>query len=286
MPFSLSLSGGGCRGAAHVGVLSALCEARLLPCAVSGTSAGAIVAGLYACGRTPKDLIELCRRLSQDGERLLDFNLLGVIMAVGQLAMRKPVTLSGLLKGERLKSLLRELTDGCALSQVPLPLCIASVDLTTGETVAFSQRKPIHTLPDVRWEHSAKLYDAIYASCCVPVIFTPPAPAKGVLVDGGVADNLPVNLLLACDAPNIIAVDISENYAPVDGEGIFEIASHSLSVMSRRLRDCTVRGERLLIRPKLPENAGLFTFSLMEACIESGYNATRELTDLIRVLAK
>lgn len=282
MPFSLSLSGGGCRGAAHIGVLTALCEAGLFPCAVSGTSAGAIVAGLYACGRTPKELSDLCRELARNGERLLDFNLFGIIMAVGQLAARKPVSLSGLLKGERLKTLLRQMTDGCFLSQVPLPLCIASVDLTTGEMVSYSQRKPIHTLPHVRWESDIRLSEAIYASCCVPVIFTPPKPVKGVMVDGGVADNLPVNLLLACDAPNIIAVDISENYAPVDGEGIFEIASHSLSVMSRRLRDCSVRGERLLIRPKLPENAGLFTFSLMESCIEAGYNATKELIELIQ----
>lgn len=286
MPFSLSLSGGGCRGAAHVGVLTALCEAGLSPCAVSGTSAGAIVAGLYACGRTPKELVNICHEIEHKGERLIDFNLLGVMAAVGQLALRRPVTLSGLLKGEQLKALLLRLTDGCTLSQVPLPLCIASVDLSSGETVAFSQRTPLHPLSGVRWESNARLCDAIYASCCVPVVFTPPMPSNGLLVDGGVADNLPVDLLLACDAPNIIAVDISENYAPVNGEGIFEIASHSLSVMSRRLSDCTVRGERLLIRPKLPEDAGLFTFSLMGECIEAGYAAAKELTDLIHILAK
>ncbi len=286
MSFSLALSGGGCRGAAHVGVLSALQEANLKPCAVSGSSAGAIVAGLYAYGYTPEQLVKICRELERNGERLIDFNILGIAAAVGQMARRRPITLSGLLKGERLRSLLRQLTKECALSQVPLPVCIASVDLSTGETIAFSQRKPIHALSNVRWEQDVLLYEAIYASCCVPVIFTPPTAMNGVLVDGGVTDNLPVNLLLACDAPNIIAVDISENYAPVDGEGIFEIASHSLSVMSRRLRDCTVRGERLLIRPKLPDEAGLFTFSLMSDCIQAGYTATRELTDLIHALAK
>lgn len=286
MPFSLSFSGGGCRGAAHVGVLTALCEADLFPCAISGTSAGAIVAGLYACGRTPNELKSICRELERNGDRLIDFNLLGIIGAMRQLALRRPVTLSGLLKGDRLKALLLHHTDGCSLSQVSLPLCIASVDLSSGETVSFSQRTPIHKLQGVRWESDIRLYNAIYASCCVPVVFTPPKPINGLLVDGGVSDNLPIDLLLACDAPNIIAVDISENYAPVNGEGIFEIASHSISVMSRKLRDCTTRGERLLIRPKLPENAGLFTFSLMEECIQAGYDATKELIDLIRVLSK
>ncbi len=286
MSFSLALSGGGCRGAAHVGILSALQEANLTPCIVSGSSAGAIVAGLYAYGYTPEQLIKICHELERNGEKLIDFNVLGMAVAVSQLARRRPITLSGLLKGERLRALLRQLTKGCLLSQVPLPLCITSVDLSSGETVAFSQRKPIHPLSNVRWEHDALLYEAIYASCCVPVIFTPPRAMNGVLVDGGVTENLPVNLLLACDAPNIIAVDISENYAPVNGEGIFEIASHSLSAMSRRLRDCTVRGERLLIRPKLPEDAGLFTFSLMSDCIEAGYTAARELTGLIDALAR
>lgn len=286
MPFSLAFSGGGCRGAAHVGVLAALWEANLKPCAISGSSAGAIVAGLYAYGYTPEQLIKICRELERSGEKLIDFNILGMALAIGQLARRRPITLSGLLKGERLRTLLRQLTMGYALSQVPLPVCITSVDLSTGETVAFSQRKPIHPLTNVRWEHDVPLHEAIYSSCCVPVIFTPPTTIGGVLVDGGVTDNLPVNLLLACDAPNIIAVDISENYAPVDGEGIFEIASHSLSAMSRRLRDCTVGGERLLIRPKLPEDAGLFTFSLMSDCIKAGYSATKELVDLIHALAQ
>ncbi|HWP50268.1 MAG TPA: patatin-like phospholipase family protein [Clostridia bacterium] len=285
MSFSLALSGGGCRGAAHVGVLAALQDAKLTPCAISGSSAGAIVAGLYAYGYTPEQLAKICRELERNGEKLIDFNVFGIAAAVSQLARRRPITLSGLLKGDRLRALLKQLTKGCPMSQVSLPLCITSVDLSSGETVAFSQRKPIHALTNVRWEHDVQLYEAIYASCCVPVIFTPPISMNGVLVDGGVTDNLPVNLLLACDAPNIIAVDISENYA-LDGEGIFEIAWHSLSAMSRRLRDCTVRGERLLIRPKLPEDAGLFTFSLMSDCIQAGYTATKELTDLIHVLSK
>ncbi|MEG2204547.1 MAG: patatin, partial [Oscillospiraceae bacterium] len=73
-------------------------------------------------------------------------------------------------------------------------------------------------------------------------------------------------------------------YASPLGDSLFEIASHSLTVMSARLKDCVVRGERLLIRPALPDDAGLFTFGLMEECVDAGYRAAKELIPIIRAL--
>lgn len=285
MPFSLALSGGGCRGAAHIGILLALHEAKLCPSHIAGTSAGAIAAGLYACGRTPEQLFSLCRELQKNGERLIDINLLGIAAAGLQLALRKNITLSGMIKGERLRRLLKRQTGGCALSSVSLPLCIAAVDLLSGETVAYSQKRPLNTLSNTRWEHEGALCDAIYSSCCVPVIFSP-LKGQSIMVDGGVADNLPVDLLHAVGAQNIIAVDISQSYVPAANSSLFETASCSLAVMSKRLSDCYVRGERLLIKPKLPENAGLFSFGLMEECVQAGYAAAKELIPLISALAE
>jgi NTE family protein len=128
--------------------------------------------------------------------------------------------------------------------------------------------------------------DAMGASSAVPAVFAPMRlPEAGCLVDGGVANILPVDLLLAYGERNVVAIDIGEPYSPPMCQSLFEIASHSLSVMSDHLKECTTRGERLLIRPKLPDEAGLFTFDLMEECLEAGYRAARELIDVIRALA-
>lgn len=283
MAFSLALSGGGCRGAAHIGVLLALEQAGLSPTALSGTSAGSIVAGLYAYGYSAQDMEKIALGLSP---RLVDPDLFGILRGVGQLVSGRQVTVSGLLRGERLHRWLTGLTGGMPIQSVRLPLCIASVDLTTGETVAFCDRPLRYPLSHTRSETDLPLADAITASCSVPVVFAPRRMNGGLFVDGGVTDNLPVDLLLArgfVHSP-VVAIDVSSEYAPIEGESLFEVASHSFSAMSRRLRDCTVRGEQLLCRPKLPNEAGLFTFDQIEACIEAGHQAAQELVGLIRAL--
>lgn len=285
MPFSLSFSGGGCRGAAHIGVLLALHEAALYPCAVSGTSAGAIAAGFYAAGYSAEALLLLCQKLKKNGEKLIDVDILGILKFAKNIALRQSIGISGLLKGEKFRKMLAQLLGELKISDIPLPLCIAAVDLSTGETVSFSQKRPHSPLKSTRWQSDILLRDAIYSSCCLPTVFTPQKLfADSLIVDGGVADNLPVDLLHAISAPNIIAVDISQDYTPICSDNLFEIAHHSLSVMSNRLEECYVRGERLLIKPKLPEKAGVFTFSLIEDCIEAGYAAAKELIPIIRVL--
>ncbi len=285
MAFSRALSGGGCRGAAHIGVLLALEEAGLSPAALSGASAGAIIAGLYAYGYNGRDLETIALGLTP---RLVDPDLFGIVRAVGQLVSGRTVTLSGLLRGERLHRWLTGLTGGMSIGTVRLPLSIAAVDLTSGETVAFCDRPLRHPLNNTRCATDLPLADAIAASCCVPVVFAPRKIGGGLFVDGGVTDNLPVDLLLARNLSRcpVVAIDLSSGYAPIEGESLFEVASHSLSAMSRRLRDCTVRGEQLLCRPRLPKEAGLFTFDRIGDCIEAGYRAAKELIPLIQVLQR
>lgn len=96
MAFSLALSGGGCRGAAHIGVLMALEEAGLRPPRFRARARGAIVAGLFAYGYAAKDLEQIAASLTP---RLVDPDLFGILRAVGQLAGGRRVTLSGLLRG-------------------------------------------------------------------------------------------------------------------------------------------------------------------------------------------
>jgi NTE family protein len=286
MSFGLALSGGGSRGAAHVGVLMALEEGGLTPSCVSGASAGALVAGLYACGRSPQELQEMVKRLSTSGGRLLDVDILGIVRATGELLTGMPVTLPGLLRGRRLLRFLERQTRRRRLDEVVLPLFIPAVDLTGGETVAYyGAPRPPRSLRGVRWESDGTVADAILASCSVPAVFSPVRRDAMRLVDGGVTNILPVDLLLAFGERTVIAIDLAEDYASPLGDSLFEVASHSLTIMSSRLRECTVQGERLRIRPKLPPEAGLFTFDLMERCVEAGYLAARELLPLIAELA-
>lgn len=285
MKFGLALSGGGSRGAAHVGVLMALEEGGLAPSCISGASAGAFVAGLYACENSPQDLRAMVKRLSTGGGLLLDVDISGILRATGELLTGMPVTLPGLLRGKRLLRYLERHTAHRQMREAALPLFIPAVDLTKGETVAYySVARAPRALRGVRWESEMPIAEAIMASCSVPAVFAPVRSGEQRLVDGGVTNILPVDLLLAYGMRTVIAIDLAEDYASPLGDSLFEVASHSFTIMSSRLRECMVQGERLLIRPKLPPEAGLFTFGLMEQCVEAGYHAVMELLPLIREL--
>ena len=96
MSFGIALSGGGCKGAAHVGVLLALEENNMFPSSIAGASAGSIISGMYASGMTPKAMKELVIELSKTGYRLIDADFIGIIKTVEQFFSHRSITLSGL----------------------------------------------------------------------------------------------------------------------------------------------------------------------------------------------
>lgn len=283
MSFGIAFSGGGSRGAAHVGVLCALAEAGLFPRSVAGTSAGSIVAGLYGLGMSTDELKALVEDLTVYGFELIDADYLGLLKAVRQFICRKPVTFSGLIKGKRLENYLFYQTDGKRIDQVKIRTVIPAVDLRSGETIAYTNDlSNVKPLENVFWKTGVRLSFAMRASCAVPAIFQPKSADEMCLVDGGVTDLLPVNLLIAAGEENVLAVDLSRAYHGADCDHIMEIASHSLSVMSRRLSEYASVGEKLLLNPSLPKSAELLTFGEMKVCMEAGYEATTVMLPQIR----
>lgn len=283
--YGIALGGGGTRGAAHVGVLLALQEEGLLPRSMAGTSAGAIVAGFYAAGIEPPALKQMIHYLVRNGKTLMDIDYAGIIKGICQLLTGKDVTLTGLMKGQKLYEYIAHYTKDKAMREVRLPVVIPAVDMRSARTVAYTNLaagKPAVT--DVIWRDDVTLAQACCASASVPIAFRPRNIGRQILVDGGLTDNLPVSLLAASGEQNILAVDISESYEPPEQENIFEIATHSLSIMGRRLRQCASTGERLLLKPKLPDNAKFLDFSHMLVCMQAGYEAVKHMAPVLRQL--
>lgn len=285
MEYAIALAGGGARGAAHVGVLLALEEAGLRPKALAGTSAGAVVAGLYACGLSAERLRQLVEDIAKGRICLVDPAFLGILRAAFQLLSRRPVTLPGLIKGERLERLLRRETGGMALRDVKRRLIIPAVDLRTGSTVAYTNTLAgLRPLAHVNWRADGPVCEAVRASAAFPAVFFPVQREALCLTDGGAADNLPVDLLLAAGERRVLAVDVAEAYHPPEHDNLIEIASHALTIMSTRLKEHMTTGERFLLHPTLPEEAGLLTFREMPACMEAGYESAKRQLPVLRAL--
>jgi NTE family protein len=283
MAFGIALSGGGTRGAAHVGVLCALEEAGMMPRSISGTSAGSIVAGLYALGFSCRELRGIVADLSKNGVKVIDADYWGLLKSLFQFFTHEPITFSGLIKGDKLEKYLCKLTKGKSIRDVKMKTIITAVDLSRGQTIAYiNSLERVKPIDSVLWKTDIKLCTAMRASCAVPAVFQPKKINKLCLVDGGVTDVLPVDLLIAAGEDNVLAVDLAKEYHDPGCDNIIEISSHSLTVMSRRLSELVASGEKLTINPTLPKNAGLLTFKYMNRCMDAGYEATKALMPTIK----
>ena len=158
MRIGLALSGGGARGIAHIGVIKAMEELGVKPDVISGTSAGSIVAALYANGMKPDDIFDVASHLSI-------FKSVKIAWAW-----------SGLLKMEGLRSLLTKHIPENTFESLKTPLTVAATEIRLGE---------------IRYFSSGELAPAIISSCSIPGVFDPVHFNDRLYVDGGLLDNLP-----------------------------------------------------------------------------------------------
>jgi len=174
---ALVLGAGGARGFAQIGVIEAL-EARGLDVvAVSGSSSGALVGGIYAAGKLAEFREQLLRMDRNHFLRLLDPGL----------------GLAGLLRGERLVAAMREVVGDPPIESLPLLFTAVAVDLQRQRVV---------------WLRSGPLWDALRASFAIPGIFTPHEVDGRLLVDGGLLAPLPITATRLSGAHRLVAVDM------------------------------------------------------------------------------
>jgi NTE family protein len=198
LKWALVLSGGGAKGLAHVGVLKVLSDMGVPePSLVVGTSMGSIVGGLYACGMTADELLRFTSEEFDIFQHLESFTFkmngpVGKVLQTGQM-IGNLVTKSGVDSGAQLLELFEKLTAGKTFAETRLPFRCNAVDLATGEEVVFD---------------SGPVAFAMRASMSFPGFFEPLFDGGRCLVDGGLADNMPVAIARKLGFKHILAVDV------------------------------------------------------------------------------
>jgi len=197
--WTLVLSGGGARGLAHIGVIKGLEDAGYpKPSMVIGTSMGAIIGGCYACGMTPENLIDFAVNRFNISDYLDSFTFringpMGKIFQTGQV-LGSLATRPGIDPGQRILELFENLTGGKNFSDTEIPFRCNAIDLLSGQEIVFQ---------------SGSVAKAIRASMSFPVFFEPFFYKKMLLVDGGLCNNLPVNIALREGSEKILAVNVN-----------------------------------------------------------------------------
>lgn len=238
----VALSGGGAKGFAHLGVFRLLDECGLKPDIISGTSAGALAGVLYADGYTSDEIRELFK-----GKEFSEF---------ARIQMPK----AGLFDMCRMKTFLNKHLRAKKIENLKIPLVIVATDLDNGISHEFRQ---------------GPITEAVMASCCVPIIFSPIEIGGVHYVDGGLFRNFPVsNIRKECK--KVIGVNASPLIPQKYKQTLFYIAERSYHYMFRAntLEDRTLCD--LLIEPKSVGEYKMFDLENVDQIVQLGYDTAVE----------
>lgn len=216
---ALVLGAGSARGLAHIGVLQILLENRIPFDLIVGSSMGAMVGAIYACGA---DVYMLDKMVENMNTRIL--------FDVG-------VPRMGFLAGNRVTDFLNLLTKKKSFAELELPVAVVATDLISGQRIIIDK---------------GPVAEAVRASISLPGIFTPIIKDDMVLVDGAVSDRLPIEVAQQMGADLVIAVDVTfaPGRKPIINNAM-DVILASLDIMSKHHFDSVFNGADILIQPEV-----------------------------------
>ncbi|MBN2224591.1 MAG: patatin-like phospholipase family protein [Deltaproteobacteria bacterium] len=270
----LALGSGGARGLTHLGVISALTSAGVKIDFVSGTSVGALVGAFLAAGKLD-DLIAFTAPLTlKESLKMADIMF----------------PTSGLIEGKKIEQFLRKHLGTVKIEDLPVPFACVATNFYTGQEVLINR---------------GDLVTAVRASISIPGVFKPVAADGMLLVDGGVVNPVPVQVVRDLGAEFIIAVDISPEIAnkmtvqhpiidPGQGSGksrkgearlpnIFDIIMGSIMIMESQIVDMRMKTELpdVIISPSVSD-IGTYDFHRYREGVERGESAAGQVISQIR----
>lgn len=244
----LALGGGAARGFAHIGVIQVLEENGIKVDLVAGTSAGSLLAALYASGKGGKELQALAEGMDEGA--ITDWSF----------------PLRGLIRGEALARYVRDKTAGKAIEQMVVPLGIVATDLADGSAILF---------------RSGDTGTAVRASSAVPAVFQPVKIGQREYVDGGLVSPVPVRFAREMGAQLVIAVDITSPPASDPLNDPFRMLLQTFAIMGRSINGFELRDADVLVRPRL-DGVSSADFTARRRAIQAGRDAAQAVLPLIR----
>jgi NTE family protein len=247
----LALSGGGSRGAAHVGVMRVLEQAHIRPDFIAGTSCGAIVGAFYAAGVPLSKQLAFADRLRWRSLRMLGIPRMGFFHS-----------------GEMERFLASAVGDR-RLEDLPIPVAVVATEFRTARPVVIREGRIAH---------------ALSASSAIPVIFSPVVDGDTVLVDGGLTDNLPVQVCRGMGADIVLAVRVVSGFHEHRRyRNLFDVAMGTLDLL---VKESTERGSEsadLTLDPTV-HHINPSDLSRMLELVASGEACMREALPRLREL--
>jgi len=265
MKIGLALSGGGVRGAAHVGAIKALEENGIKIDAIGGTSAGSIVGALYAMEYTTDEMYKLFNYFSKS------------VMAISPRYFfggkeKRGMQLGGLSSGENIELAVEEaakLKGIKNIKDIKMPITIPTTDLISDREIIFTNCENVE---GDEYIHDIEIGKAVRASCSFPGMYAPLEYGKFQFADGGIFDNLPVLETKKLGVDKVIAIKFGLK-SPKKQRTLYNIAMQSLDLMTENLIKDSIKQSDFVIEINL-KDVKPFSINKLEYAYQQGYLQT------------
>ena len=275
MSLGLSLSGGGVKGAAHIGVLKAFEENNIKIDYIGGTSSGSIVATLYAAGFTPDEIYNIFKKYCKK-IKYVDFK--NIIKLIFGLITTGTIVIDGLNSGKSIEKLINKVCEIKGIkniSDLKMPLVIPSVDMNSGEVVCFTSKKFRGFSNNTTFVNEVNIGKAVQASCSFPVVFSPCDYRNKSLLDGGIRENTPWREVELLGADKVISVIFENEVDKTCCKNLIDVAFRSFDLMQKELSKYEQSGMGYSIKIK-SEKVSLLDMSKIDYFYELGYEETNK----------
>lgn len=278
MKIGLALSGGGIKGAAHIGVIQALQEAGIKASMVAGTSIGSIVAALYAMEYTPKEMVKLFNYFS----KMIFKNSAMYTDSKGRKTLS--IQAGGIYSGESIAIAINEAGKYKGIKKLvdlKIPIAIPAVDINDSKKYVFTN---VEKLNDT-YLNKADIATAVRASSSYPGIFAPCIYNKHKFLDGGLLDNVPVDEVKKLGADKVIAVRFKLNKT-AKTVGMRSTLNKGIDIMFNKIETEAVKKADYVLEIDT-KNVNPFDFKQSNKCYKLGYEQAKlEINKIKEIIIK
>lgn len=284
MKIGVALSGGGIRGIAHAGVLLALENNGIQIDVIGGTSAGSMVASLYAMGYSPEEIYMLFRKHART---IIGANTSPIISGIQSFMNRKNKTMLGLHNGKGIEEAYNMMAKEKGIDniqQITMPLVIPSVDIMESKEYIFTNYIPQEPEDVSQYITDITIGKAVRASSSFPAVFDPCNVKSHAFMDGGALDNVPVNEVRKQGADKVMAVKFDSD--PINqNSNMMDIVMKTIDIMGSKISEENLEKSDYVLNVST-DKVGLLDTGKLEACFEYGYEAVIRNLDEIKQILK
>lgn len=280
MKIGIALSGGGMRGLAHAGVLKALEEKGIKIDIIGGTSAGSMVASLYAMGYHPE---EICEEFKNNYKKIVGNNKFSLWSGIRHFANNKKGLWRGYNDGQGITEVFETLASRKNvnnMAQIPMPVVIPSVDIKEEKEYIFTNQIPLNAeKEEAKYITNITVGEAVRASSSFPAVFNLCNIKEHAFMDGGALDNVPVREVKKQGADKVIAVKF-EGEAITEESSAMDIVMKTVDIMGNKIIEEELKQSDYIINIST-EKMGLLDTSKIDECYQYGYEAVMKNWDAI-----